>query len=588
LVSELPPEEAVQSSASQSDPLVENGLGSPLCSGSAGNQLSARAKRNCSGSSFVAAPTPTSNYGVDVNIDAGLFGISSATFLSIVQDLFVTPVWNTLVWAVHALLVMLEWCYTLDLLGSSSLAPVTRILREVQGTFTQPWLALVLAVSSTLALYNGLVRRRIAETLGQALLTTAMMAAGLWVILAPGATVGAVGDWANQASLGTLSVFADGVPDSTPRTLADSLGDIFAGTIRGPWCYLEFGNVRWCEDPALLDSGLRTAALHSASSPAESRLSQEARANGELFLAFPVDGPVRNSFKGASSLLHIMCKSGDASTCSGTMAPEAEFRTGNGTVPRMIGVLGISAGVLGAVAMLGFVALGLLSSSITSMFLLLLAPAAVLAPALGDGGRAAFLGWATKLLGAVTSKLLYSLLLGVLFLMQRTLLSLQLGWWTQWLLLSAFWWGAFVKRHQLLSLIYTRDRQSLALNLRRTRLRGSTAVAGAALWARGKIDAPARDTEVLTQRRAAPATALPMSRSSPATALPMSRSSPASPRADFDHPRDGDPSGVEGEQNLEGEDEPTPDSAFMSSPVLVDAREVETGKKRYLGYASKS
>ena len=35
-----------------------------------------------------------------------------------VQDLFVTPLWMALVWVVHALVVMLEWCFTLDLLDS--------------------------------------------------------------------------------------------------------------------------------------------------------------------------------------------------------------------------------------------------------------------------------------------------------------------------------------------------------------------------------------------------------------------------------------------------------------------------------------
>ena len=44
------------------------------------------------------------------------------------------------------------------------------------------------------------------------------------------------------------------------------------------------------------------------------------------------------------------------------------------------------------------------------------------------------------------SKLIYSFLLGVVLLMQRTLMSLTvLGWWTQWLLVSAMWWGAFLQ-----------------------------------------------------------------------------------------------------------------------------------------------
>ena len=62
---------------------------------------------------------------------------------------------------------------------------VTRGLRQTQATFTQPWLVLALAVAAVLALYHGIVRRRVAETLGQALMMGAMMVGGLWVIVNP-------------------------------------------------------------------------------------------------------------------------------------------------------------------------------------------------------------------------------------------------------------------------------------------------------------------------------------------------------------------------------------------------------------------
>ncbi len=59
-------------------------------------------------------------------------------------------------WVVHALVVMLEWCYTLELLDGSTMGGVARSLRQAQASFTAPWLALVLAAASVLALYNGL------------------------------------------------------------------------------------------------------------------------------------------------------------------------------------------------------------------------------------------------------------------------------------------------------------------------------------------------------------------------------------------------------------------------------------------------
>ena len=447
----------------ESDPLVGNGLGSPLCKGALGGGLSAAGRRDCETSGFVAAPAPTGDYGIDVHIDTGVLGLTAT---SAVQDLFVTPLWTAAVWAVHALVVMLEWCYTIDLLDSAS-ASVGRGLRQMQSALTRPWLATVLAIASVLAAYNGLIRRRVAETLGQTLMTLAMMAGGMWVILDPTGTVGALGGWANQASLGTLAVTARGTPVGAGRALADSMESVFAAAIEAPWCYLEFGAVGWCRDPARLDPRLRAAGLKIAASEqvqAASSASAQAHAlergaeqlrdahsNAEVFLALPPNGPARNSINETGSLLRALCQSSNATACRGPTAAQAQFRTGSGTWARVAGLLLIVAGVLGMLLLLGFIALRLLGAALFSLLYLLLAPVMVLAPALGESGRAAFRAWLTRLLGAVVAKLMYSFLLGVTLAVVAVLSDLgTLGWWTQWLLMSAFWWGAYTRRHQAL------------------------------------------------------------------------------------------------------------------------------------------
>jgi hypothetical protein len=363
---------------------------------------------------------------------------------------------------------MLEWCYTIDLLDGAS-ASVGRGLRRMQSSLTGPWLATVLAIASVLAAYNGLVRRRVAQTLGQALMMLAMMAGGMWVILDPTGTVGALGGWANQASLGTLAVTARGTPTGGGRALADSMESVFAAAIEAPWCYLEFGAVGWCRDPARLDPGLRAAGLKIAAAEqaqaasaagAQARalehsaqLLRDAQSNAEVFLALPPNGPARNSINEQGSLLRTLCQSSDATACRGPTAAQAQFRTGAGTWARVAGLLGIVAGVLGMLLLLGFIALRLLGAALFGLLYLLLAPAAVLAPALGDAGRAVFRTWLARLLGAVVAKLMYSFLLGVVLAVVAILGDLgALGWWTQWLLMSAFWWGAYARRHQVLGL----------------------------------------------------------------------------------------------------------------------------------------
>ncbi len=508
---------------------MENGLGSPLCKSSASG-LSGAAQSNCQTSGFVGGSAPTNNYAFDVHIDVGTFGLSKGGLLSVIQDVFIEPLWNALVWVVHALVVLLEWCFTLELLDSATMGGLTRTLRLTQASFTDPWLVLVLAVASMLTLYKGLLRRRVTETLGQALATLAMMALGLWVIMDPLGTVGALGRWANQASLGTLGAVAQGTPTNAPRTLADSMRALFSGAIEMPWCYLEFGNVHWCSDPSLLDPSLRKAAMRIvaqqrtrlschpgfASHPCTStegastlaiqrsgELVGEADTNGKLFLAFPANRGERNSVKEKSSLLRVLCGTEDDTKCRGSTASQAEFRSDDGTFPRMIGVVLIAGGVLGMTMLFGLVALRLVSAAIVSLFLLLLAPFAVLAPALGDSGRAVFGGWATRLLGSVVSKLLFSFLLGALLSMQRMLVSLEfLGWWTQWLLISAFWWALFFKRHQAMALLQNRGRASATASRhsatgRTGRNLESTAIARSTAWAKRRILSPAPNSERL-------------------------------------------------------------------------------------------
>ncbi len=462
---------------------MSNGLGSPLCNGAPGGaELSAKSRRDCETSGFVATAAPTGNFGLDVHIDTGVLGLSSGGLLTTVQDLFVAPLWMAVVWTVHALVVMLEWCFTIDLLDSTSVGgAVARGLRQMQSAFTEPWLATVLAVGSVLAAYDGLVRRRVAETVGQALLALAMMAGGIWVMIDPAGTVGALGRWANQASLGTLAVTASGTPGRAGRALAESMGTVFAVAVEVPWCYLEFGDVGWCRSPARLDPRLHGAALKiaagevglvgcrlnssalsicAAPGSAEARtlehsaqLLRGARTNGAIFLALPANGPARNAINERESLLRAICQSENATSCRGPTVAQAEFRTNRGTWARVGGLLLIVAGVLGMLLLLGFVALRLLAAALLSLLFLLLAPAAVLAPALGEAGRAVFRRWGAQLLGAVVSKLLFSFLLGAILAILAILSNLEaLGWWTEWLLMSAFWWGTFARRHQALAI----------------------------------------------------------------------------------------------------------------------------------------
>jgi hypothetical protein len=469
-VSESHSEEASASApASGGDTLVENGLGSPLCRDP--GELSVAEQRSCQTADFVAAPDPTNDYAFDVNINTGISKWGND--ISVTLENFAQLGWMVLVSATHGLVVMFEWCYSLNLLSDSLLREATVALHDARLTFTEPLMVIALVIASTLAVYHGLICRRVTDTIGGALAMLAMTVGGLWVISDPAGTVGAVEQWANQVGVGTLAVVASGSPSHPERTLAESMQVLFSSVVSAPWCYMEFGNVDWCESNGRLDGGLRKVGLAIADSEEEKSkchnlcdagassedqrlaasavLLREAQTNGELFLALPANEPERNSVKNKGTLLNTLCGSGEsADKCRGPTASQAEFRSEGATWSRLLGLCLIWIGALGMLLLLGFLALRLLCAALMGFFFLMLAPAAVLVPALGDGGRSAFRGWAMKLMEAVVAKLTYSFLLGVVLLMMKVLLGLTiLGWWTQWLLISTFWWGAFLKRDQV-------------------------------------------------------------------------------------------------------------------------------------------
>ena len=236
-----------------------------------------------------------------------------------------------------------------------------------------------------------------------------------------------------------------------------------------------------------------------------------ARKNGELFLALPANGQPRNGInpfgpaESQDGLFNVLCGS-SKEPCHGPTASEAEFRTGSGTLWRIAGLFLFWIGVLGMVLMLGFIGIRLLTAALFSLFFLLLAPAAVIAPALGDGGRGAFRKWVTRLLGAVCSKLIYSFLLGVVLLMQRTLMSAaSFGWAAQWALVSTMWWWLFIKRHEIDGLVHGEHRgvghhhehRSL-LRRAREQAQNPPELVRAGKWVKGKLKTPPPSVE---QRR---------------------------------------------------------------------------------------
>jgi hypothetical protein len=123
-----------------------------------------------------------------------------------------------------------------------------------------------------------------------------------------------------------------------------------------------------------------------------------------------------------------------------------------------------------------------LVQAVLALVLLLFAPALLLAPAFGEGGRAAFIGWAKRLLSAIVAKAVYALLLALVLVAAGLLAEFHsLGFIGNWLLQIVFWWGLFLKREELTGFLSVADRSQSPGLLRRARTAfglGAAAAAG--------------------------------------------------------------------------------------------------------------
>ena len=227
-------------------------------------------------------------------------------------------------------------------------------------------------------------------------------------------------------------------------------------------------------DPAALDPRLRAAAdparvdlprrrhlprsgcrASSSARPAAARCQRQlagaatalaaARTNGALFLALPAGTPARTALSRPTSTRRSTGRSAGRTTRPRARRRRRRRRSSArrpGTWPRVGGLLLIVAGTLGMLLLFGFLALRLLGAALATLLYLLLAPLAVLAPALGRQRArhvpavAHAAAWARCWPSSSTRSRSASCCSSSALLESLD----ELGWWTQWLLVSVFWW----------------------------------------------------------------------------------------------------------------------------------------------------
>jgi hypothetical protein len=419
------------------DPSRSLGATSPTCR----EALDAMLRARCEASGSVAQQHPLSSYGLDVNVG---FSVTdpSQTFEGALQSAG-AAVWTGVLYAVRGTLLLLEWTFALDLTAEAMPEARAALARLHGSIFGDGWLLLAVSVAGLWGMWRGLVQGRATETLAGLAATVALLVGGLVVIARPGETIGWAAGATNDAALAVLGALSAG---GSSRALGDAMGDVFATTVEDPWCALQFGSVTYCRQP--------TGA---------------GRTRGELWLAHPAGSWQREQLfeltagddgDGLLGTAAGVLGVGDDRKLPRDVADQVRenpdrvaLQRSGGTFPRLAILVMAVVGVAGAIALYLWLGVRLLLAAAMTLLLLLLAPAMLLAPALGGSGRRAFLSWVQRLLGAVAAKFVFAVLLLLVVTVGRVFAALDLGWFAQWLLLGAFWWGVFLKRDELLELL---------------------------------------------------------------------------------------------------------------------------------------
>ncbi len=312
-------------------------------------------------------------------------------------------------------------------------------------------------------IWSGLVRRRTPETLGGLAAAVTMLATAIAVVHAPDRTAGLVARLANQSAMGLMSAASRGVGAPPVASYGEAVDGLFDELVRAPWCALQFPTQAFCDGTAERDAvaaALKAARDEPAGGGADT-VPRGRVSSGELWLAFAPGTDPRGALHdyygghdggkvGALGVTIVNTGIGDS---DGHNPDEVAIQGKAGTLTRLPLLALLALGVLGALLLVGWIALRLLDQAVTGFVLLLLAPVALLLVAFGEAGRSAFLRWALALLGALVSKVVYAVLLGVVVLAARLLASGAdtRDWLLAWLLQTAFWWSVFLKRGQLIS-----------------------------------------------------------------------------------------------------------------------------------------
>jgi hypothetical protein len=476
------------------DVLVALGATSPFCNRP--DLLSEESRAACESAGAIAHRHPLAHYGLDVHFTT-LDGEDEphldlpAIAGSVLQTLG-GFVWMLIVYLLKAVLLLLEWAFEVPLIRGCAEGTGTAescvdampgvseaLLNLHQNVLGTPWMLAAISAAGLWGLWNGLVRMRFAATLAGLAATVLLMALALAIINRPAETVGWAAKLSSDASLGVLNATGRFGADNPTGSFAEAQQGLFDAIVTRPWCALQFGDVKWCMEErdgtgasvadvwlSFEPGGVERENLYLLAKGEEvddgawGDTKSYFKAAGELFGNFALlatcdydagECQASDDWDQAEQMAAVQGQLKEVIGDTGISEEKVRLQEAGGTLTRL-GLIGMVALTqIGAILVLLWIAMRLATASVMVLLLLLLAPVWLLAPALGDTGRSAFLTYLKRLATAVAAKLLFALILTVVLLMSDVIATLDLAWFPIWLLQLAFWWSLLLKRQTLMA-----------------------------------------------------------------------------------------------------------------------------------------
>jgi hypothetical protein len=492
-------------SSGQVDPITGLGIRNPVCDRPA--QIHDPGTRtSCEVSGTPETTYPTSDYGFDVFIPTGVthpIGDFTAGFVTILNG-----IWLGLLFVLKLVLTLLGLAFGLNPFADGpTMSRISASVSEIYATVTEPWLSALVVCAGIALAWRGLISRDVAGSVAGTIAAVAMLCLGLWVVHAPRESVGRLASFSNQVALGVIAAPQSGSLGEPTGTYAEAMSHVWSRLVEVPFAGLDFSDVNWalgpppeeavkkaneafCEDNSSLTAlaqlqniGIKTEDQCAAF--AEKRFGRPRRVI-DLYLRSSPGSAAR------AALWNYFDKEADDA-----YKPKVAAQGGDGVITRLSMLALFAIGLLGALLLLAWLGIRLLTQATIAFVLLLALPFALFFPLLGDWGRRSFRRFGLALIGAVLAKVIYAAFLSVVLLGILTLGSVDGagGSATGFLLSAAFAWAVFLKRHDLIGWISVGEHERLAglrvgglagfaLGRRAARAPAKVATSGATLAAR--------------------------------------------------------------------------------------------------------